>query len=72
MLLISMTQVAHGSYLYSCMLLSRKRMEKEDLNPDNMIKVEDVCELVLLPFRVSANSVPQEVVLDVMKDPTEM
>ena len=47
-------------------------MEKEDLNPDNMIKVEDVCELVLLPFRVSANSVPQEVVLDVMKDPTEM
>lgn len=52
--------------------LARKRMEKEDLNPDNMIKVEDVCELVLLPFRVSANSVPQEVVLDVMKDPTEM
>lgn len=50
--------------------LARTRMEKEDLNPDNMIKPEDVCELVLLPFKVSANAVPQEVVLDVMKNPS--
>lgn len=48
----------------------RKRMEKEDLNPDNMIKPEDVCELVLLPFKVSANAVPQEIVLDAMKNPS--
>ncbi|KAL3155118.1 hypothetical protein ABBQ38_011176 [Trebouxia sp. C0009 RCD-2024] len=50
--------------------LARKRMEKEDLNPDNMIKPEDVCELVLLPFKVSANAVPQEIVLDAMKNPS--
>ena len=51
---------------FSC----RKRMENEDLNPDNMIKPEDVCELVLLPFKVSANAVPQEIVLDAMKNPS--
>ena len=45
-------------------------MEKEDLNPDNMIKSEDVCELVMLPFKVSANAVPQEIVLDAMKNPS--
>lgn len=50
--------------------LCRTRMEKEDLNPDNMIKPEDVCELVLLPFRVSPNAVPQEIVLDAMKNPS--
>ena len=53
-----------------CLAVYRTRMEKEDLNPDNMIKPEDVCELVLLPFKVSANAVPQEVVLDVMKNPS--
>lgn len=50
--------------------LARKRMEKEDLNPDNMIRTEDVCELVMLPFKVSANAVPQEIVLDAMKNPS--
>ena len=49
----------------------RARMEKEDLNPDNMIHPEDICELVLLPFKVSANAVPQEIVLDAMKNPSE-
>ena len=53
-----------------CLAVYRTRMEKEDLNPDNMIKPEDVSELVLLPFKVSANAVPQEVVLDVMKNPS--
>lgn len=48
----------------------RARMEKEELNPDNMIQPEDVCQLVLLPFKVSANAVPQEVVLDAMKNPS--
>ena len=53
-----------------CVAVCRARMEKEDLNPDNMIQPEDVCELVLLPFKVSANAVPQEGVLDVMKNPS--
>ena len=50
--------------------LCRTRMEKEDLNPDNMIKPEDVCELVLLPFKISPNAVPQEIVLDAMTNPS--
>lgn len=50
-------------------IVQEKNVE-EDSNPDNMIKPEDVCELVLLPFRVSANSVPQKIVLDAMKNPS--
>lgn len=46
-------------------------MEKEDLNPDNMTKPEDVCEVALLPFKMTENSVPQEVTIDVMKDPSD-
>ena len=46
-------------------------MQQEELNPDNMIKAEDVCEIALLPFKMTENTVPQEVVLDVMKDPSD-